>query len=732
MARNGALRSGTGRQQTAKRMFLYALSLLLILTCAFALETALEASLQLRSRLGSTISASSASMRSALLRSSSARAGGLLAHSARLPSHQPPSLSSNGRNHSIPGSKCNAHAHYDPSMQYRSLGHVGSLKPVDLEQPGALEHVASMRSFRNEIILFSTDATVQHQLAFNTVLTLRRRLQMEHYVALAPDGAVCKQLRSMMPDFACVFSSKLERDFNGYIVPSKLSFKLNTLRKLYVSRLAAMGYNVFAIDTDSAFFANPYPMLKAPSMRNYSLVVQSEGPCPLLNGGMMYVQNACEGSSAQWVLRGVTERIFQNIVRPERLNEHYPDLYNESMPLETKRKRISMCSDEQDALRDMAASAASDRDVFAYNLRASVPLSDRSRWWRTEHPQLACSRTVPVKPFRTACDQPARPGIAMELKRGRNDSSFEGEKLLSSPPFILGGVSCVLGYMNRCKPPAPRDEKRFQAPESGPAALAHFVGMARFSREIAMRALGTWNYDVFEELIPPDAGGVPEHKRPVLAIANPERLQLDSADGLQTLLARLYAIARLLGRYPAVPALKLSANEGKMPYLKFITVPDRDGSELFVWLGIGRGTPGKCLLREYVFPPDFERIIQRNEQQQQTREDEKNTISIRSAEQVENGNTHWDALLWQRRSADSGERALDVNNIRDQIAQKQLQSQQIVYLHFANQTRGAEALPRLVSNVDESEIGFLEKQQCHFRFPRNYVAPKHSPAPARR
>lgn len=506
--------------------------------------------------------------------------------------------------------------------------------------------------------------------------------------------------------------SLVNAEFQSNIIPSPIGFQLKALRKLYFAKLAAMGYGVLAIDTDSAFFANPYKMLKAPEMRNFSIVVQSEGRCPRLNGGMLYAQNACEGSSAQWFLRGIPERLFWVIRNPHRLNEYYPGLYSSNMPLERKRQRITMCTGEQDTVIDLAASAALDDELFVYTLRASVPKSDRDRWWNEVHPRLHCPRRMPVPPSEGICDHLVGPGLEMDLKRGRTDPRFRGEKLLSSPSYILGGVYGLAGYIPTCKPSAPVGNTRFQPPKKGPSAVSHFVGMAHHSREIAMRALGTWNYEVFENLIEPSRQtGVPEHQRPVLAIARPTMLGITSSQELHLLLSRLYGIARALGRFPAVPELKLKSNEGMAPMQRFIEVPDSDGSSVFVWLAVGPGTPGECTLKEYIFPPDLERIETLNASAVA-----KEALAMPKFEQSSSSSTSFDTETW---SALMGitERSVNITLLRQSIANAA--SPQVVYLQ-ADHAQGAEAVPRYMSGLSERDTEFLKKQECHFK-PRQHA-----------
>ena len=72
--------------------------------------------------------------------------------------------------------------------------------------------------------------------------------------------------------------------------------------------------NVLQTDTDVAWLASPYPLLKT-HFANHSLVVQHDAP--LVNAGVIYVQNAREGSGAAWLLQELARRVHLFMWNPE-------------------------------------------------------------------------------------------------------------------------------------------------------------------------------------------------------------------------------------------------------------------------------------------------------------------------------------------------------------------------------------------------------------------------------
>ena len=177
---------------------------------------------------------------------------------------------------------------------------------ADLNAPGALERAAEQVSYRKEIILVCGDGSAYASpTALNTVLQFYAlRLRHVLYVSDGPDA--CVSLRRAVPTLACAWSSVLNtsKPTHDSVLVKKwwdMRFYFYNIRKHMLSRLAGeLGYNVLQTDTDVAWFANPYPALKAGALATHHLVVQPD--LPLANAGVLYAQNIEPASPAAWVL----------------------------------------------------------------------------------------------------------------------------------------------------------------------------------------------------------------------------------------------------------------------------------------------------------------------------------------------------------------------------------------------------------------------------------------------
>lgn len=118
-------------------------------------------------------------------------------------------------------------------------------------------------------------------------------------------------------------------------------------------RLAVeQGVNVLQTDTDVAWLASPYPLLKT-HFANHSLVVQHDGP--LVNAGVIYVQNAREGSGAAWLLHELARRVHLFLWNPEAVAEHVP----------WARRPFFANADEQTLMNDVLISSIADEVTYA-------------------------------------------------------------------------------------------------------------------------------------------------------------------------------------------------------------------------------------------------------------------------------------------------------------------------------------------------------------------------------
>ena len=99
-------------------------------------------------------------------------------------------------------------------------------------------------------------------------------------------------------------------------------------------------------DTDTAWLASPYPLLKT-QYAAHSIVAQRDGP--LVNAGMLYVQNVRRGSGAAWALEEAARRVHLFLWNPEAVADLVP----------WARRPFFANADEQTIANDCLISAAS-------------------------------------------------------------------------------------------------------------------------------------------------------------------------------------------------------------------------------------------------------------------------------------------------------------------------------------------------------------------------------------
>ncbi len=112
------------------------------------------------------------------------------------------------------------------------------------------------------------------------------------------------------------------------------------------------GVNVLQTDTDVAWLASPYPALKT-HFANHSLVVQRDGP--LVNAGVIYVQNARRGTGAAWLLQELARRVHLFLWQPEAVGKHVP----------WARPPFFANADEQTLMNDVLISSIADEITYA-------------------------------------------------------------------------------------------------------------------------------------------------------------------------------------------------------------------------------------------------------------------------------------------------------------------------------------------------------------------------------
>ena len=225
---------------------------------------------------------------------------------------------------------------------------------ADVEAPGVLERVASQISYKREIVLVCGDGSAYASpTALNTVLQFYA-LRIRHVLYISDGPAACVRLRRAVPSLACAWSSIINtsKPQHDSVLVKKwwdMRFYFYNVRKHMLSRLAGeLGYNVLQTDTDVAWFANPFPALKAGALGEHQLVIQPD--LPLANAGVMYAQRIRPTDAAAWVLRELITRI--------RAFSFHPELVPKLLPW--ARPPFFSNADEQSLLNDCLASSISE------------------------------------------------------------------------------------------------------------------------------------------------------------------------------------------------------------------------------------------------------------------------------------------------------------------------------------------------------------------------------------
>ena len=480
------------------------------------------------------------------------------------------------------------HASTLPDLLFRSAGRVSSVEPIDLAgNAAAVEAVARARSYRGELIVLA--ATASHwPYAINAVSELAL-LGMEHYVFIAPSRTDCDVLRARRPGLACVFSTLV----SNTTMAQEKSFTVWTTRKRYVGRWAALGLGVLQADLDVIWYANPYPALKG-ALRNVSLVHLQEGKCNegRANGGMLYAQSACDGSTAHWVLREVYERVRRNEDDPRILETHYPGLFSDEpvkapapFPEQKYREIVRRCSDEQDTLRDALLSAFTGQDLHYYNVRSYAwQHTGKEQWFErfaaAKGEDFHCDRVeFGAESLPGVCYVPSKPGKApralvreltphtrARINRDASEAEVfcDGERPLElggfAPYELFGGVGLAMNQHTRDRDCSQLSVTTVpgqlwaRAPVS-PTSIVHLVGVSHPGRGVMQRVAGAWEASIDPQLT--EADHVPPARRRgrALALAWPLDVQrFESLDEFEELLQSLLMAADATERVMAVPA----------------------------------------------------------------------------------------------------------------------------------------------------------------------------------
>ena len=246
---------------------------------------------------------------------------------------------------------------------FESEGKLGPFGPFgsDVEAPGVLARAARDIAYRREIILVCGDGSAYASpTALNTVLQFYA-LGLRHVLYISDSADACTRLRRAVPSLACAWSSVLNRSkpTHGSVLVQKwwdMRFYFYNVRKHVLSRLTSeLGYNVLQTDTDAAWFANPYPALKAGALSQHQLVVQTD--LPLANAGVLYAQRVASGDATAWVLRELIERI--------RTFSFHPEVVPRILPWASPPYFSN--ADEQSLLNDVLASSITQQPCFLFS-----------------------------------------------------------------------------------------------------------------------------------------------------------------------------------------------------------------------------------------------------------------------------------------------------------------------------------------------------------------------------
>ena len=267
---------------------------------------------------------------------------------------------------------------------FESAGKLGEFTAFgsDLNLPGALEKAAAQISYRNEIILVCGDGSAYASpTALNTVLQFYA-MRLRHVLYVSDSRDSCLRLQRVVPSLACGWSSVINtsKPTHGSVLVKKwwdMRFYFYNVRKHMLSRLAGdLGYNVLQTDTDVAWFANPYPALKAEPLASHQLVIQPD--LPLANAGVLYAQHIRSTDPAAWVLRETVERVRTFSFHPEAVQQIVP----------WARPPFFSNADEQSILNDVLTSAITAQPCYLFStaiLEFKYGGARRNRTMKWEH-----------------------------------------------------------------------------------------------------------------------------------------------------------------------------------------------------------------------------------------------------------------------------------------------------------------------------------------------------------
>ncbi len=212
---------------------------------------------------------------------------------------------------------------------YESQGKLPPFAPFgkDVNDRQTLADAAKAIAYKKEIVLVCGDGSAYASpTALNTVSQFYA-MRIHHVLYVSDSARSCETLRGGLPSLACVWSSEINatKPANNGLCNKRfwdMRFYFYVVRKRMVVHLAIeLGYNVLQTDTDVAWFASPYPIMKT-TYAQAKLISQRDSP--LVNAGVFYVQNAKPGDGVDFVLSELARRIELFMFHPEAVKRYVP------------------------------------------------------------------------------------------------------------------------------------------------------------------------------------------------------------------------------------------------------------------------------------------------------------------------------------------------------------------------------------------------------------------------
>ena len=191
-----------------------------------------------------------------------------------------------------------------PKSRLHSVGKLRALpKTVDIARPGMARHVARRRSYKGEIIMFTSDNQMGGW-AYHWVNQMRIQ-GYEHWLILADEKSTCGVLQDgwapMVTKFgeeplSCVYSS-YPKEHPGWEQwkPRGGEDSLHHVYILWSSRwwvawkLLSEGVSVLSLDVDAVLLTDIYPLLRGPPMSKHDVIIsRNSDESQSLNCGFVY------------------------------------------------------------------------------------------------------------------------------------------------------------------------------------------------------------------------------------------------------------------------------------------------------------------------------------------------------------------------------------------------------------------------------------------------------------